>query len=129
MGANASVRRSHQGRTRFADQLFRGDGCGAFELVEDVPVGVERHRRRVSGLAGDVDDGSPFCDKERHERVAEVVGPDCSEPRRLRRRLEDAVAPVAPVGVEPRLAVGSREDELPVVRPPELYPQDLEVAA
>ena len=39
---------SHPGHTVFAtgpclaDQFFRGDGFGAFELVEDVAVGVER---------------------------------------------------------------------------------------
>ena len=27
-----------------ADQVFSGDGFGVFELVEDVAVGVERHR-------------------------------------------------------------------------------------
>ena len=50
--------------------------------------------------------------------MAEVVGPDLAEPCPLRRRLEDAVAPVAPVGVPPRLAVGAGEDEVAVAGRP-----------
>jgi hypothetical protein len=48
--ANALLLGSHQGRTPvvcrtcFADEVFRGDGFGVFEFVEDVAVGVERHR-------------------------------------------------------------------------------------
>ena len=61
-------------------------------------------------------------DQERHERVAEVVGPDRLEPCRLRRRLEHAPAPVAPVGVSPRLAVRTGKDQLFVPRPPALHP-------
>jgi len=48
--ADALAAGSHLGHTRaglcarLANEFFRGDGFYVFELVEDVAVGVERHR-------------------------------------------------------------------------------------
>jgi len=56
--------------------LFLGaHALGHVELIEDVGVDVERHGRRVPGLAGDIDHAAPFLDQHRDEAVAQVVGP------------------------------------------------------
>jgi len=58
LGANVLARRSHQGRTRVADQLFRGRGFGVFEFVEGVPerdvqsAGANGLRHRDDTAAG-----------------------------------------------------------------------------
>jgi hypothetical protein len=59
------------GRTRVARaparafrRLLPRHPLSAIELVEDVPVGVERHRRGVSRLPGDLHDRTTLRDQE-----------------------------------------------------------------
>jgi hypothetical protein len=42
-------------------------------LVEEVRVGAERHRRGVSGLAGDFDGGGALGDQQADGGVAQIV--------------------------------------------------------
>ncbi|HEY5142082.1 MAG TPA: hypothetical protein VII98_01155 [Solirubrobacteraceae bacterium] len=46
------------------DLLLCGQAFAGIELVENVRVGGERHRRRVAGLARDVDDAAPLVDEQ-----------------------------------------------------------------
>lgn len=57
------------------DLILGRHALGDVELVEDVRVDVERHRRRVPSLASDLDHAAPFMDQQRDEAVAKVVGP------------------------------------------------------
>ena len=45
------------------------------ELVEQVGVGRQRHRRRVPGLTCDLDHGCDLSDQEADEAVSQVIGP------------------------------------------------------
>jgi hypothetical protein len=67
----------------------------------DVGVGVERHRRRVAGLAGDLDHGQAFGDQQRAERMAQVVRTHSGHADVGGERIEDTAAPVAPVVIAP----------------------------
>lgn len=44
------------------------------ELVEDVRVNVERHRRRVPSLASDLDHAVAFMDQQRDEAARLPIG-------------------------------------------------------
>jgi hypothetical protein len=46
---------------RGADQLLGGDPLIGVELIEEVGIGAERHRRRMARLPRDVDDGGPWA--------------------------------------------------------------------
>jgi hypothetical protein len=111
--------RSGAGRTRFRarlpNRLLRRDPLGAVEFVEDVSVGVERHRRGVSRLPCDLDDRAPLSDQEGYERVSQVIRPDTAEPGTLARGFEDAAAPVPPVVFLPQLGVVSRKEQIAVL--------------
>jgi hypothetical protein len=66
----------------------------------------EGHRRRVTGLACDLDDRRSFQEQERHEGVTEVIGPRVrAQPGVGRRGREHAPAPVSPGHVAPGRAV------------------------
>jgi hypothetical protein len=64
---------AHTSFAGLADELLGRPPLGRIELVDDVTVGVERHRGRVAGLRRDVDHGPHFGEEQRYERVAEVV--------------------------------------------------------
>ena len=77
------------------------DGLLAPVLSEDVGVGVERHRRRVAELVGELDDRRPLLtDQQRCERVARSYGRGRPRPasaargknRRLRQLFQSSVA-------------------------------------
>ena len=59
---------------RLPDLILSRHALGDVELVEDVRVDVERHRRRVPGLTGDLDHAAPFVDQQGDEAVTQVVG-------------------------------------------------------
>jgi hypothetical protein len=46
---------------------LRRYALGAVEVGHDVVVGIERHRRRVAGPAGDLDDRQALGDDQRAE--------------------------------------------------------------
>ena len=52
------------------DLVGGGPVIGVVELVEQVRVGRQRHRRRVSGLARDLDHGCALGDQEADEAVS-----------------------------------------------------------
>jgi hypothetical protein len=117
------------GRARVRDQLVGVHGAGAAELVDDVCVGPERHRRAVAELLGDLHDRQPpLLDPQARQRVPQVVRPR-AQAARLGVRLERAPTPVAVVVVAPRLATRRREDERVVCGPTSAQPQLLEVLA
>jgi len=93
------------------DELGRGRALVLGEFLEDVAVGVERHGRGVSGLAGDVHHARALVDEQADEAVAQVIGTRVLEPDGVARRPEDPVAPVAHALRVPRPAVSVGEDE------------------
>ena len=79
VGFRRGVRRTRFGHlTSTTDLLIRRNAIGGIELVEDVAVDIERHGRRVTCLASDIDDMPTFLDEKRDEPVPEVVGPHAS---------------------------------------------------
>jgi hypothetical protein len=86
----------------------------AVELVEQVRVGRQRHRRRVPGLAGDLDHRRALGDQQADEAVAQIVGSRMGGVGMLGGFGEGALSPVAgAVGVS-RLAVGRGEDQIKI---------------
>jgi hypothetical protein len=81
-------------------------------LIEQVGVGAEGHRGRVTGLAGDLDDGRALGDEEAHEAMAEVIRPRVRDPGLGGCFGERALAPVAGTIGAPGRAVGGREQEV-----------------
>lgn len=63
-----------------------------------------------------------FVEKQRSERVAQVVGPRVLDTRRRERPLERPPAPRLVRRLRPRLAVYGREDEAVVRGPPRREP-------
>ena len=102
------VREGYELITRLADEFLRRATLRAREFLDHVSVGVERHRRRVTGLPGDLDHRGPFCDEERDERVAQVVRPDTRHvgSARCRPSLPPLEAPAS--AVTARAAAASR---------------------
>lgn len=75
-GALGSLR---AGRTQFGhiascldDPILGRHPLGGIELVEDVRVDVQRHRRRVPGLARDLYHATPFVDQQRDDEPDQV---------------------------------------------------------
>jgi len=50
---------------------------GVVELLNHLPLGGERHRRRVPGVERPRDRGSTLCQEQRDKRVPEVVRAKC----------------------------------------------------
>jgi hypothetical protein len=121
MVAGAPVMRLRRPRRfpRLRDLLVgRRRGLAAV-LAHDVRVVLQRLRRRVAHLVGDVDyRRALLAHQQRHERVAQVVRPRRAEPDRARVLVEDPVAPVVPVVCLPRPSVRPpREEQLPPADP------------
>jgi len=65
------------GRTRFGhiasrlgNVILGRHALRDVELIEDVRVDVKRHRRRVPGLARDIDHAASFMNQQRDKAVA-----------------------------------------------------------
>jgi hypothetical protein len=105
-------RASACGDTRRTDPLAHVNRLRAAVLAEHMRVRVQRHRRRMPQLLGELHDRrSLLADQQRGERVPEVVRAWTAEAGAVGRRVEVAVAPVVPVIGAPRLAVRPWEDE------------------
>lgn len=102
----------HEVVARLAAQILGGASLCAIELVEQVGVGAERHRRRVTRLARDLDDRGSLRDQQANEAVAQVVRPCVLDTGGGRRFSEPMFAPVpGAVGV-PGRTVRRGEDEI-----------------
>jgi len=80
-----------------------------------VRVDVERHRRRVPGLSGDLDHAASFVGQQRDEAVAEVVGTRALQADRPTGRHPRVPVPGLPGGIVPDAARAVREQERVVV--------------
>jgi hypothetical protein len=91
-------------------RLVSGIACehGANKLVTS-GLRVERHRRSVACLAGDVDHRSALGQKQGDERVSQVVGPTDFETSPGRGGVEHAPPPVPVVVVVPDVTAGVRK--------------------
>ncbi len=97
------VRNGYTFAARIDDLRRRGDAFGAFELGDHVGVGAPRHRWRVAGLGGYLDDRPPSWTSRLTNELEEPDGMQLARIRRLnlaiRRRLLDqerALEHVAP---------------------------------
>ena len=83
--------------------------------LEDMRIRLPGGRDGVADLTRNVDERAPLVDKERHERVSEVVRSTDRDPGSLRRRPERPRPPVLSVVLLPELAARVGE-----IRPPVL---------
>lgn len=59
---------------RLCDLILGRHTLGDVELIEDMRLDVERHRRRVPSLPRNLDHAAPLVDQQRDEAVPQVVG-------------------------------------------------------
>ena len=107
--------RTHLVAAGLPDLVGGGPVIGLVELVEQVGVGRQRHRRRVPGLARDFNHSGALGDQEADEAVSQVIRPRVCNLGMLGGLGELALAPIADAVVVPRRAVRGGEDQVEVL--------------
>jgi hypothetical protein len=79
------------------------------QLIYDVAVCVERHRRGVACLLSYLHHGRTLGQQQGDERVAKVLWPQFRAAKSLSRGCEYSLAPVVPVGVRPGATIPPRK--------------------
>src|SRR4051794_37435813 len=98
---------------RLLDHLDGGAPAGGVELLEQAPVNVQARTGLVPELGGHLEHVETLEDQQAGEATAEVARDGVRRKADvLRRRLEDALAPVVPAVTRP-----SAEDQLVLCRP------------
>ena len=96
------------------DPLCCGCPIPRIEVVEDVPVHVERHRWAMASLSRHIQHAATLGNEQAHERVTEVVGASADQSDRSRHTRERTAPPIPPRVLRPRQPAPACENQVTV---------------